>query len=48
MLLVTHDAEAAAIADRRCTLCDGKLIDGHHDDIEARDPRTPHSDSTAV
>jgi putative ABC transport system ATP-binding protein len=26
-LLVTHDAEAAALADRRCMLRDGKLID---------------------
>jgi putative ABC transport system ATP-binding protein len=29
VLLVTHDVEAAAIADRRCTLRDGRLIDGH-------------------
>lgn len=28
VLLVTHDPEAAAIADRRCTLRDGKLIGG--------------------
>jgi ABC-type lipoprotein export system ATPase subunit len=28
VLLVTHDAEAAAIADRRCTLRDGKLLNG--------------------
>lgn len=28
VLLVTHDTEAAAIADRRCTLRDGKLVDG--------------------
>ena len=31
VLLVTHDVEAAAIADRRCTLRDGKLIQGHPD-----------------
>jgi len=29
VLLVTHDAEAAAIADRSCTLRDGSLLDGH-------------------
>jgi putative ABC transport system ATP-binding protein len=29
VLLVTHDLEAAAIADRRCTLRDGRLTDGH-------------------
>jgi putative ABC transport system ATP-binding protein len=28
VLLVTHDVEAAAIADRCCTLRDGKLLDG--------------------
>jgi putative ABC transport system ATP-binding protein len=26
VLLVTHDPQAAAVADRVCTLCDGKLI----------------------
>jgi putative ABC transport system ATP-binding protein len=35
VLLVTHDIEAAAIADRRCTLRDGKLIDGHGDAEES-------------
>jgi putative ABC transport system ATP-binding protein len=30
VLLVTHDAEAALIADRCCTLRDGELLDGHH------------------
>jgi putative ABC transport system ATP-binding protein len=37
VLIVTHDHEAAAIADRRCSLRDGQLIDetaGSH----ARDP----------
>jgi putative ABC transport system ATP-binding protein len=29
VLLVTHDAEAALIADRCCTLRDGELLDGH-------------------
>jgi putative ABC transport system ATP-binding protein len=29
VLLVTHDVEAAAVADRRCTLRDGKLTDGY-------------------
>jgi putative ABC transport system ATP-binding protein len=28
VLLVTHDTEAASIADRRCTLRDGRLTDG--------------------
>lgn len=27
VLLVTHDAEAAAVADRRCTLRDGRLVE---------------------
>ncbi len=31
VLLVTHDLEAAAVADRRCTLRDGKLTDGYPD-----------------
>ncbi len=29
VLLVTHDLDAAIAADRRCTLRDGKLTDGH-------------------
>jgi ABC-type lipoprotein export system ATPase subunit len=29
VLLVTHDAEAASIADRRYTLRDGRLLDRH-------------------
>jgi putative ABC transport system ATP-binding protein len=29
VLLVTHDVETARIADRRCTLRDGRLIDAH-------------------
>jgi putative ABC transport system ATP-binding protein len=31
VVLVTHDAEAAMIADRRCMLRDGKLVDAHAD-----------------
>jgi putative ABC transport system ATP-binding protein len=30
VLLVTHDTEAAAIADRQCTLRDGKLSEAHY------------------
>ncbi len=44
VVLVTHDSEAAAVADRRCTLRDGKLHDGHQEARED-DPLTlaPHS-----
>jgi putative ABC transport system ATP-binding protein len=42
VLLVTHDLEAAAVADRRCTLRDGKLTDGYPD-TGARDPSATHS-----
>jgi putative ABC transport system ATP-binding protein len=35
VLLVTHDTEAAAIADRRCTLRDGRLVEGDGSDAEA-------------
>ncbi len=45
VVLVTHDAEAAAIADRRCTLRDGRLVedrpDHGGDDRLAGDPRSP-------
>jgi ABC-type lipoprotein export system ATPase subunit len=45
VVLVTHDSEAAAVADRRCTLRDGKLHDGHPDAREgdplAHAPRSP-------
>lgn len=34
VLLVTHDVEAARIADRCCTLRDGKLLDGHQTPAE--------------
>jgi putative ABC transport system ATP-binding protein len=36
VLLVTHDAEAARIADRCCTLRDGALLDGHQASAEPR------------
>jgi putative ABC transport system ATP-binding protein len=36
VLLVTHDPEAAATADRCCALRDGKLIDGHQPDSDPR------------
>jgi putative ABC transport system ATP-binding protein len=47
VLLVTHDTEAAAIADWRCTLRDGRLVDGHGDGRE-RYPSTPRSYSSAA
>jgi ABC-type lipoprotein export system ATPase subunit len=34
VLLVTHDTEAASIADRRCTLRDGRLVEGDAGDEE--------------
>jgi ABC-type lipoprotein export system ATPase subunit len=34
VLFATHDSDAAAQADRRCTLRDGKLHDGCSDDGE--------------
>ncbi|HEV3318422.1 MAG TPA: ABC transporter ATP-binding protein [Solirubrobacteraceae bacterium] len=37
VLLVTHDLEAASIADRRCTLRDGRLTEGPL----AKQPRSP-------
>jgi putative ABC transport system ATP-binding protein len=45
VLLVTHDAEAATIADRHCTLRDGRLL-AHHPGEERRvaltfDPHAP-------
>jgi putative ABC transport system ATP-binding protein len=46
VLLVTHDAEAASIADRRCVLRDGKLVD----DLpggEERDLLAPSSRSSS-
>jgi ABC-type lipoprotein export system ATPase subunit len=44
VLLVTHDLEAAATADRSCTLRDGKLTEGHPDEgapqVSASRPHT--------
>jgi ABC-type lipoprotein export system ATPase subunit len=44
VLLVTHDLEAAAAADRRCILRDGKLSEGYTDagtrETGARSPRS--------
>jgi putative ABC transport system ATP-binding protein len=40
VLLATHDLEASSIADRRCTLRDGRLVDDHGDQQE-QDPLTP-------
>jgi putative ABC transport system ATP-binding protein len=36
VLLVTHDVEAAGVADRFCTLRDGKLLDARVDQRELR------------
>jgi putative ABC transport system ATP-binding protein len=47
VLLVTHDPEAAAIADRRCTLRDGKLLDGSAENGK-HDPRASHSQPSAT
>jgi putative ABC transport system ATP-binding protein len=38
VLIVTHDQEAAAIADRRCVLRDGKLVEGSLDAHADRPP----------
>ena len=47
VVLVTHDSEAGAIADRRCTLRDGRLVETHRnegaDDRLTLDPRSPTS-----
>jgi putative ABC transport system ATP-binding protein len=43
VLLVTHDLEAATIADRRCTLRDGKLTDGYHPGTGAREQYAAHT-----
>jgi putative ABC transport system ATP-binding protein len=43
VLLVTHDPDVASLADRSCTLRDGKLSDGHPDGDDARDHRAPGS-----
>ncbi len=41
VLLVTHDTEAAAIADARLTLRDGKLLDGDHRDAQLEPSVSP-------
>ncbi len=41
VLLVTHDLEAATVADRRCTLRDGKLTDGYQTADEPPAARSP-------
>jgi putative ABC transport system ATP-binding protein len=47
VLLVTHDLEAATIADRRCTLRDGKLSDGYPGTGAPTASEThPHASST--
>jgi putative ABC transport system ATP-binding protein len=43
VLLVTHDAEAAHVADRRCTLRDGKLLEGELDGPEHELGQAPSS-----
>jgi putative ABC transport system ATP-binding protein len=43
VLLVTHDAEAAALADRRLTLRDGKLTDGESDRGVSCSPSPEHA-----
>jgi putative ABC transport system ATP-binding protein len=47
VVLVTHDSEAAAIADRRCTLRDGRLVESRRQDgggnAPTLDPRSPTS-----
>jgi putative ABC transport system ATP-binding protein len=45
VLLVTHDPEAAAIADRCCNLRDGKLLDNPAVD-DMREPDEPSSRAT--
>jgi putative ABC transport system ATP-binding protein len=47
VVLVTHDSEAAAIADRSCTLRDGRLVESRRqdggDEVPTLDPRSPTS-----
>jgi len=47
VLLVTHDSEAASLADRRCVLRDGKLT---HEGTRGSDPQgvVAHSNPTAT
>ena len=39
MLLVTHDSDVASLADRSCTLRDGRLSEGTASDNGAQAPR---------
>ena len=43
VLLVTHDPEAAALADRRLTLRDGRLSEGRSDDSTSPCARAEHA-----
>ena len=43
VLLVTHDPEAAALADRRLTLRDGRLSEGRSDDSTSPYARAEHA-----
>jgi len=43
VLLVTHDAEAATMADRRCALRDGKLSETHQHPDNGGGPATPNT-----
>jgi putative ABC transport system ATP-binding protein len=47
VLLVTHDLEAAAIADRRCTLRDGRLTEVHSGEEEHDLPASYSHSATA-
>jgi putative ABC transport system ATP-binding protein len=47
VLLVTHDPEVASLADRSCTLRDGRLTDGPGGE-EQRDTRAPNSYSATA
>lgn len=48
VLLVTHDLEAAAIADRRYTLRDGKLTEGHPETAQTTGTPTHSPTSTLL
>ncbi len=48
VLLVTHDAEVAAVADRRCTLRDGRLAEHGRGEIASAPPAAHQSRSTEV
>ncbi len=41
VLLVTHDTDAASLADRACTLRDGTLVGGEHDGRRTGPASTP-------